>query len=75
MAHIEDGPEGCKCKSASYTAAVTSVGSWAPGGYFSPDYSLTSGSYATKCGNCGYCSCCGRSDIKGRLSPAGSPES
>lgn len=34
-----------------------------------PYIGWTSSPHAQKCPNCGYCSCCGKSDIPGKLVP------
>jgi hypothetical protein len=40
-----------------------------------PNTIWTTGTHhARKCENCGYCPCCGKSDIPGKLAPAADPE-
>lgn len=54
------------------TASVTSTIPWYRTTTF-PDIWTTT-THAQKCPNCGYCHCCGKSDIPGRLTPEAEPE-
>ena len=76
MAHIENNTGNCTCSAgisvlgtaATYTTIDTG-GTWTSGGWHMPNYTYPGGYHAPKCENCGYCPCCGKSDIPGKLSP------
>lgn len=53
-----------------YTSTTTTFHPWMNTGastYY--PYVWTTPPHAQKCVNCGYCSCCGKSDIPGKLTP------
>ena len=67
----------CKCASDStgmYGVGVASTGAWNPAGWYTPSYTYSSGYYAPKCINCGYCACCGKADIPGNVTGEAKPD-
>jgi len=57
--------------SVDLTSTTTTTFPWYPATIYTYPYTLwTTAPHAQKCQNCGYCSCCGKSDIPGNLTPA-----